>query len=337
MKVLVTGGGGFLGLEICKQLLELNYSVTSLSRNSYTVLNELGVEQIKADLSKPLEINLSGFDYIVHTAAFAGVWGSKKKFFAINYQGTINLIDRCLQDGVKKFIYTSSPSVVFGNNDLEGVDETCPYPKKYYTHYAKSKALAEQYVLSKESKDFKVISLRPHLIWGKGDPHIFPRLLRSNKEGRLKIIGDGENLVDIIHVKNAAFAHICAIKNIDKLNVSGRSYFVGQDKPVRLWGFINDVLVRSGNEALEDSISFKSAYYIGFIFEIIYTILGINSPQPPMTRFIAMQMGMSHYFSHEDAKLLLDYKEIIDINSGLDDYFSDLELKKSILDQQTSL
>jgi nucleoside-diphosphate-sugar epimerase len=332
MNVLVTGGGGFLGLEICKQLLSQGYKVTSLSRNSYVELEEINVDQIKADLSKELNIDLSKFDVIIHSAAFAGVWGDKKRFYEVNHIGTQNLVDKAIKDGVSKFIYTSSPSVVFGEKDLCGVDESCPYPDKYYTYYADSKALAEKYVLSKNSDYFKTLSIRPHLIWGKGDPHIFPRLLKSHKEGRLKIIGNGENQVDIIHVSNAAHAHLCALNTIDNADVSGRAYFVGQDQPVKLWGFINDVLVRSGAEQLDTYIGFKSAYYIGFIFEIIYRMLGITSPQPPMTRFIAMQMGKSHYFDHSNAKKFLGYSQIVTIKDGLDSYFSELETKKKIID-----
>ena len=201
MKILVTGGGGFLGGELIDMLIERGDEVSNLSRKSYESLISKGVECIKCDLSQAEEVatlDLSQFDAIFHVAALAGIWGKREDFLNINFKGTKNLYLKAREDGVKSFIYTSSPSVVFGSEDIEGADESIDYPEKYYSDYAESKAMAERFLINQNNEGPLVISLRPHLIWGKGDPHIFPRLIAKAKKSKLRKVGDGENIVDII-------------------------------------------------------------------------------------------------------------------------------------------
>ena len=326
MNVLVTGGGGFLGTYIVKELLARKYSVSNLSRHDYTHLDDLGVKTLKIDLSdkeKMDELDLSGFDAVFHVAAIAGVWGKFERFYKSNYLATTNLYEKCLESNIEYFIYTSTPSVVFGNEDIIAGNEQLAYPDVYLTDYAKTKAMAEQFLLDKSSEKFKIISLRPHLIWGPGDPHLFPRIIARAKEGKLKKIGDGENLVDIIYVENAAIAHIDAFEALVKDNkLSGNSYFIGQERPVRLWEFIDQVLIKSKLAPLEQSLSFRFAYMLGFIFEKLYKLIGIIKPEPPMTRFIALQLAKNHYFSHTKAEKDFNYHPSISIEGGLERCFS---------------
>jgi nucleoside-diphosphate-sugar epimerase len=320
--ILVTGGGGFLGTSLCKQLVELGHKVFSLSRSHYSHLNELGVEQISADITDVdcLESVFSdfNFDVIFHVAAKAGVWGAPKDFYNINFLGTKNLVEMAKKNKIRKFIYTSTPSVAFGNTPLEGADESIPYPEKYYCEYAKTKSMGEQLVLANSSEDFQVCALRPHLIWGNGDPHILPRLCEKAKDNKLKIIGSGLNKVDIIYVDNAARAHVLAMQKLGpKSVVNGSAYFLGQKEPVKLWSFINSMLESKDLKPVEKNISFSLAYKLGAIFEVIYNMFSIYKKDPPMTRFVAMQMGMSHYFSHEKSLSDLGDYQLISTLDGL--------------------
>lgn len=314
MKVLVTGGSGFLGQEIVKKLKVAGHDVTSLSRSQYKKLNELKVPQLQCDLSNRSDVfnNVKKFDAVIHTAAKAGVWGCPSEFMQINFNGTKNLVDACIENSINKFIYTSSPSVAFGSDDLSGVDELTPYPNKYFTDYAQTKAMAEQYVLSKKSNEFKCCALRPHLIWGPNDPHILPRLCDRAKSGKMRIIGQGNNLVDVIFVTNAANAHLLALEKIDSNDsINGSVYFLGQESPVNLWKFINSMLKTQNLKPIEKHISFNAAFKLGALFEGIYKTFRIYKKDPPMTRFVALQMAKSHYFSHEKAlKDLGDYLEV---------------------------
>ncbi len=321
MKILVTGGGGFLGTEICKQLLQKQHEVVSASRSHYPHLEELGVEQRKIDLSKST-IDLVGVDAVIHTAAKAGVWGSYDEFYQNNFISTQNILKASMDSGITKFVYTSSPSVVFGKDDIENADESIDYPSKFYTAYSETKAMAEKLVLDKNSSDFKTVAIRPHLIWGEGDPHLTPRLISKAKAGRLKVVGYGENLVDVIHVKNAAHAHVLALETLSKSEFEGgKAYFVGQERPVNLWDFINQILKYAGLDPVDQYIGFKTAYVLGGILEVLFKILGVRSPEPPMTRFVALQLAKHHYFSHKSAREDLGYAPIVSIEDGLKGLF----------------
>jgi 2-alkyl-3-oxoalkanoate reductase len=323
MRILVTGGGGFLGSYIVKELLKNpTYIVTNFSRHSYPHLEDLGVPTIKGDLTKRADVNRAlshGFDAIIHVAAKAGVWGSYDEYYSINFLGTKNLIDEAINAGIKKIVYTSSPSVVFGTEDIAQADESIPYPEKHLTAYAETKCLAEKIVLeSNDGVNLLSVALRPHLIWGPGDPHLFPRLIQKGREGKLRIIGDGENLVDIIYVENAARAHVQALEKLQAgSDLCGKAYFLGQEKPVKLWDFINQVLGLAKVAPVMNSMDESTAYRLGWIFEKVFKLFGIKKPEPPLTRFVVLNLSKSHYFSHARAKKDFGYEPTISIEEGL--------------------
>jgi nucleoside-diphosphate-sugar epimerase len=321
MKVLVTGGGGFLGFEICKLLAKTGHEVLSFSRTHHEKLDLLNIKTHCGSLINSNDIKgaLHGVEAIIHTAAIAGVWGKYQDYYQTNFVGTKNLVGEAKKVGIKYFIYTSTPSVVFGKNSICGADENTPHAKKFLTSYAKTKSLAEKYVSSNASDDFLNVSIRPHLIWGSGDPHILPRLIERAKSGKLRIIGNGDNLVDVIHVTNAAMAHINALESlIHGKKINGKAYFVGQDKPVNLWNFINQMLETQGLSPVTKKISSVVAYRLGAIFESTFKLLSVKA-EPPLTRFVVLQMSESHYFSHENAKNDLGYKPSVSIVDGLKD------------------
>lgn len=306
MKILITGAGGFLGKNICKFILEEKIGeIHGLGRNHYPELDELNITQHKVNITNPIEVNhlfeIYQFDAIIHTAAKAGVWGDFENYYQINYLGTCNLLNAAMNSKVKYFVHTSTPSVVFGSKSIINGDERLQYPAKFLTHYAHTKFLAEKEVLSIPSNKFQTISLRPHLIYGPNDPHILPRLVAKNKEGRLRIIGNGKNKVDVTHVETAARAHVKALKAMTRnSSLSNEAYFIGDKEPVELWGFINKMLEEVGEKGVKKRIGQRLCYIIGFFCEIVYKFLPMNI-EPPMTRFICLQLSTDHYFSHEKA------------------------------------
>jgi nucleoside-diphosphate-sugar epimerase len=323
MKVLVTGGNGFLGLHIIKELYKDSHIPVSLSRSESLQLKKLGVEQRHADIANKEQLKkcLHGIDAIIHTAAFAGIWGRPETFYQTNFLGTKNLVDLAIEHGIKTFVYTSTPSVVSSTHDLKGVDETIPYPDNFLCEYAKTKAMAERYVLSRASSHFFTAALRPHLIMGEGDPHILPRLLDRAHSGRLRIIGDGKNMVDIVHVENAALAHLLTLRKLIGRDyaVNGQAFFIAEKTPVELWRFINYLLSKE-NMQVTKKISYRAAYNIGAVCEALFKALDIYKKDPPMTRFVATQMAHSHYFDHSKAQELLGFEPVNRFN----EYFNSL-------------
>lgn len=320
MKILVTGAGGFLGTHIAKKLIEAGHSVVNLSRGSYKHLTEMEVTSFKGDLQNPDQIKpaLEGVEAVIHTASKVAMWGKWDDFYNINVEGTKNLVLLCKKMGIKKMVYTSSPSVVFGDQSLEGVDESVNYPKDSYSMYAKTKAIAEKWVLEQTDENFKAISLRPHLIYGPGDQNLFPRLIDAAKKGRLKRVGDGTNKVDVIYVENAAMAHLNALEKLEtNPSINGKAYFLGQESPVVLWDFIDEILDRAGAPRPKKQISFNKAFKIGSVIEKGLKLVGVYNVHPPMTRFVALQLSKSHWFDHKNAERDLDFKPEISIQDGL--------------------
>ena len=321
MKIIVTGGGGFLGQHLVKRLVQIGHEVYSFSRKAYPELEKIGITCIQGDISKEEDVILAfqGKDFCFHVASYVSMWGKWSQFFDINVLGTKNVIKACKINQIQHMVYTSTPSVAFGDSSLENVTEKTPYPKKHLSDYARSKSMAERLVLSSNSDDFSTLSLRPHLIFGPGDENLIPRVIDKAKNHKLKMIGDGENIVDVLYVENAVDAHILAFQKIqDPLsNVQGEAYFLGQG-PVKLWDFINDVLKRSNLSIVKSKIPFWFCYLLGFIMESVYSLLSIYDKEPAMTRFVALQLSHSHYFNHHKAKVLLGWEPKVSINEALD-------------------
>jgi nucleoside-diphosphate-sugar epimerase len=316
-QVLVTGGGGFLGKALVKKLLRENIGVTSFSRHLHPSLTQMGVSQIQGDLTDADAVRraVSGMDTVFHVAARPGVWGPYESYYAVNVTGTKNGVDACRSAGVKRLIYTSSPSVVFDENDMENADESVPYPDTYLAPYPETKAAAEKRVRRAAEQGLHVIILRPHLIWGPEDNHLVPGILKRAK--RLKIIGSTDDRVDTIYVDNAALAHVLAAKKLEENPaLSGNIYFISQDDPVSKWEMANAFLDAAGLPPIRGRISAKTAYAAGWCFETIYRLLGIIS-EPPMTRFVAKELATSHWFDISRAKKDLGYVPEISTQEGL--------------------
>jgi 2-alkyl-3-oxoalkanoate reductase len=319
VKVLVTGGGGFLGKVIIRQLIDKGYKPCSLARGYYQELSELGVEQIQGDLAdrEAVDRAVNGCALVFHVGAKAGIWGKHKDFYATNVIGTENVIKACRQEAVPYLVYTSSPSVVFDRNDIKGADESLPYPKRFLAHYPATKALAEQKVLAANCSALKTVVLRPHLIWGPGDNHLVPAIIAQARAGRLRMVGSGENLVDTVYVDNAAFAHLqVAEALVAGAPVAGKAYFITQDEPVKNIDMVNRILESAGLERISSFIDSTISYYAGAFLELIYHLLPLPG-QPSLTRFLVLELSRHHWFSIEAAKNDFNYKPIISTEEGL--------------------
>lgn len=320
MKVFITGGGGFLGSHIIDQLLKEGHEITSYSRGNYPELKEKGVHTIQGSLENLEDLTkaCAGHDVFFHTASKVAMWGKVEDFYQTNVIGTHNAIKACRSQNIPHFIYTSTPSVVFGEDSLQGVNEKTPYPKESFSRYGASKAQAEKYVLEQNDDSLKTVALRPHLIFGPRDRNLIPRLIEAGKKKRLKIVGSGKNKVDVLYVENAADAHLKAWKALQERPeiVGGQAYFIGQG-PVLLWDFINTILKQNKIDPISKSISFKKAFKVGGIIEKGAEILGVYNWHPPMTRFVALQLSKDHYFDHSKANADLGWQPKVSLDEAL--------------------
>ena len=320
MKALVTGGGGFLGSVIVRKLRERGDEVRSFSRGTYTALEELGVESVRGDLADESAVMEAarGCDIVFHVAGKAGVWGPAESYYRTNVVGTDNVLNACAAASIDRLVYTSTPSVTFAGTDQIGVDESEPYPERYLNEYAHTKSIAERRVLARNGVDLATVSLRPHLIWGPGDPHLVPRILERARSGKLRLLGDRPNAVDSVYVDNAADAHILAGDRLAPGSaIAGKAYFITQGEPMPLAELINRILAAGGLPSVERRISPGLAYFLGALMERVYGFLRIQH-EPPMTRFVARQLSTAHWFDISAARRDLGYAPAVSLNEGME-------------------
>jgi len=317
---LVTGGGGFLGQALISALCARGLSVRSIGRGEYPQLRKLGVAHHRLDLSLESEALVKlceGVDVIFHTAAKVAMWGRPEDFYATNVLGTENLLKAAQVTGVERFVFTSSPSVIANGLDLKGVDEQQPYPAKYLAHYPQTKAQAEKLVLTAgKSGRIKTASLRPHLIFGPGDTNLVPTIVAKAKSGRLRIIGDGNNLSDFTYIADCVEAHLLAAVALGhNTAVSGEAFFISQSDPVPLWNFVNLVLRYHNFEPISSKFNPRLAYALATLSELRAKIL---NQEPALTRFLVEEMSTSHFFNIDKAKNLLGFRPSCGVFAALE-------------------
>ncbi len=319
MKAVVTGGGGFLGGAVVRLLRQRGDAVRSFTRTAYPWLDELGVEQVLGDLADPAAVEraVTGCDVAFHVAAKAGVWGRYSDYFDTNVTGTQNVIAACKKHGVRRLVYTSTPSVVHAGADVEGAAETLPYAKHFESHYSETKARAEKAVLAANGRELATVALRPHLIFGPGDPHLIPRIVAAAKDGKLKRVGVKPVKVDVTYIDNAAQAHLDAADRLDiGTPPAGRAYFISNDEPVELWPFVDRVLAEAGVPPVTQTVSAWKAKLAGRVLESVYWLFRLPG-EPPMTRFVASQLSTSHWFDISAAKWDLGYAPTVSVELGI--------------------
>ena len=319
MNALVTGGGGFLGLAIVRALRLRGAQVRSFSRQEHPALRELGAEQVRGDIGDASAVAAAAADCdtVFHVAAKAGIWGPYEDYHRANVLGTENVIAACRAHGIRKLVHTSSPSVVFDGRDMEGVDESVPYPAHFEAHYPHTKALAEQLVLKANSPAFATVALRPHLIWGPGDNHLLPRLIARSKAGQLRRIGSQPKLVDTVFIENAADAHLLAADALAPgAACAGKAYFISNGEPVELWDMVNRMLAAASLPPVTRSVPVPVALALAWGFETVARVTG-SSREPRLTRFVVREMSTAHWFNIAAAKRDFGYVPQVSTEEGL--------------------
>jgi len=319
VRILVTGGGGFIGGAVVRQLVARCDRVRSLSRGDYPELAARGVEVRRGDLAdqEAVAAAAEGCDAVVHVAAKAGVWGRWEDYHRPNVVGTETVLAACRAQGVPRLVFTSSPSVVHGGGDLEGVDESLPYPTRYSTHYPATKALAEQAVLAADGDGLSTVALRPHLVWGPGDNHLLPGLVARARAGRLALPGRGDNLVDTTWIEDAAAAHLLALDRLEPgAPCAGRAYFISQGEPWPLRRMVVGLLEAAGAPAEPRQVPVWAGLALGGILEVAWAAAR-RPTEPPLTRFLVRQLSTAHWYDIGAARRDLGYEPSVTVEEGL--------------------
>ncbi len=342
LPVFITGASGFIGGKLAERLLADGRRVRVLARRPLPGLEALGAEVIPGDLHDrhALERGCETAATVFHVAGRVGVWGPPEDFFRVNVEGTRHLLAACRAARVPRLVYTSSPSVVYNGGGLRNANESAPLCTRAPCAYPTSKAVAEREVLAAHGADLATVALRPHLVFGPGDKNLVPRVIALARAGKLKIVGSGQNRVDLTHIDNVVDAHLraehallagCAASSPPPVGAGappprnlahatrnplawrgpgGRAYFITNGEPVLLWDWINEVLRGVGVPEIKSHVSLPVAYAAGVVLETAWRVLGRNG-EPPMTRFVAKELATDHWFDLTAARRDLGYQPLV--------------------------
>lgn len=322
MKILVTGGGGFLGQALCHGLVQRGHEVASFNRGHYPQLDAIGVRQLRGDLvdREALLAAARDCEAIFHNAAKAGAWGSYASYHRANVIGTDNVIAACCAHGINRLVYTSTPSVTHRATHpvAGGTADNVPYGEHLKAPYAATKLIAEKAVLAANGATLATVALRPRLIWGPGDHQLLPRLAERARAGRLRLVGGGDNLVDTTYIDNATQAHFDAFDHLAPGSAcAGRAYFISNGEPKPMREIVNALLAAVGAPPVTKSLPFGAAYAIGAVCEAAWTLLPLLG-EPPLTRFVAEQLATTHWYDMGPARRDFGYAPRVTIAEGLE-------------------
>lgn len=329
MSVLVTGASGFVGLALTKALVLRGEHVRTLSRTTNESLDALALDGAititRGDLADRDAVMRAaqGTRAILHVGAKAGVWGAREEYLRTNVAGTSNVLAVARALGIARVVYTSTPSVVHAGRDVEGIDESAPYATQFSTPYPESKAIAERAVLGAtgtrlpDGEVLATCALRPHLVWGPGDTNLVPRILERARSGRLALVNGGTSIIDATYIDSCVHAHLCALDRLSPdAACAGKPYFIAQGEPMTVRALVLGIVEAHGITTRVRSIPLPLAKLAGTLIETAYRVARSDG-EPPLTRFVAEQLGTSHWFDLSAAKRDLGYEAPITTAEGL--------------------
>lgn len=313
MNILVTGATSLLGRTVVGRLVDRGDEVSVFQRRP----SGLDVKEHLGDVADIGAVSdaMAGMHAAVHVAGLVSVTGAWERFEATNVQGTRNVIDAARESGVSRFVQISSPSVAHSGTSLVGASAGPADPDGARGHYARSKALAERYALAADSSAMSVVAVRPHLIWGPGDTQLIGRIVERARQGRLAIIGTGAALIDTTYIENATDAVVAALDRVPELG--GRAFVVtnGQPRPIR--ELINRIVMSAGLEPPKLKVPYRVAKAGGSVVERIWERRSTES-EPPMTSFLAEQLGTAHWFDQRETRKALQWEPQVSLSEGFE-------------------
>ena len=230
--ILVTGATGFLGEYLVRRLVK-EYRVLALGRNREKgrQLAAYGAVFCQGDFTdrESCASCFEGVDYVIHAGALSTVWGKWEDFYRTNVAGTNLVAGLCLEKGVRRLVYLSSPSIYTGKEDQYNIREDQAPRQNDLNYYIRSKLMAEGVLHRWNTKGLETVILRPRGLIGIGDTSLVPRLLRANRKTGIPLFRNGGNLVDITSVENVALACELAMK---AQGASGKAFNITNGEPM---------------------------------------------------------------------------------------------------------
>lgn len=311
MKVLVTGGTSLLGGAVARLLRDRGDDVSVFQRRPST----LGMPEVLGDITDTDSVSraVDGSDAVIHLAARVGVVGTWPEFEETNIAGTAAILSAAREAGVSRLVHVSSPSVAHGGESLVGAGADPADPDAAGGHYARSKAIAEQFALGESDERLSVVAIRPHLVWGPGDTQLVGRIVDRARAGRLALVGSGAALIDTTYLDNAADALVAALDRAESL--SGRAFVVSNGEPRPIGELVARIVTAAGLDEPRLRVPVAVARVGGRIAERVWESSG-REDDPPMTEFLAEQLSTAHWFDQRETRQALAWQPAVSLDEG---------------------
>jgi 3beta-hydroxy-Delta5-steroid dehydrogenase / steroid Delta-isomerase len=336
-RVLVTGGSGFVGANLVTELLDRGHRVRSFDRAPSPLAAHPRLEAVAGDIcdAETVAKAVDGIDTIIHTAAIIDLMGGasvteeyRQRSFAVNVDGTKNLVHAAQAAGVKRFVYTASNSVVMGGQRISGGDETLPYTERFNDLYTETKVAAERFVLSQNGvDDLLTCSIRPSGIWGRGDQTMFRKVFENVLAGHIKVLVGSKNVkLDNSYVHNLIHGFILAAEHLVPGGTApAQAYFINDGEPINMFEFSRPVVEACGQPWPKFWVSGRLVKFVMTVWQWFHFRFG--APKPLLEPLGVERLYLDNYFSIAKAQRDLGYQPLFTTEQAMADclpYYVDL-------------
>jgi len=316
VRAFVTGGSGFLGRRLIRELVVRGYYVRALARSAQARQDvaAAGAEPAEGDLDDQAALAraMEGMPLVIHAAALAKEWAPLEDFERVNVRGTENLLAAARQTGVKRIVHVSTEAVLLDGRPLVRVDEREQASPDAYPGYPRTKAISELAVLAANGPSLETVVVRPRFIWGEGDTTLLPAISAKVRAGKFAWIAGGRSLSSTCHVVNCCEGTILAAEK----GTPGEVYFLTDGEPVEFRAFLTEMLGAAGVKPGDASVPFWLARAFAWTVDGIWRGFGLSS-EPPVTRVAVSLLGREVTVVDDKARRELGYRAEIDRATGM--------------------
>ncbi|EPY28370.1 NAD(P)-dependent steroid dehydrogenase-like protein [Strigomonas culicis] len=340
-RCVVTGGTGFVGTRLVEMLVERGAEKVVCfdivpKEKAIGVWDNPHIEYVVGDITNYEDVSkaIKGSDCVWHLAAAVGPFHPPNLYRKVNHGGTVNVIRACKEHGVKKLVFSSSPSTrfkgsLFHQPNVDGLTEaempSLPL-NSYMQMYAQTKAEGEMEMVKACSDDFWAVAVAPHQVYGPRDNLFLPNMLEAAGTGKLRVFGEGDNRICFTHVDNYCHGLIIAEQQLYKGSpVLGKFYIVtdGDTHPEPaayciFWKELDKAIVGMGFPSIQKKLHypFMFLYMVALFAELLGMIMQTTFKLNVFNVFV---LTMNRWFRIEAAENDLKYQPIIPFKEGWED------------------
>ena len=299
-----------IGRVTVQELLQHGHDVHILQRGD----SDLHATVFRGDIRDRAIVReaVAGCDVVIHAAAKVGLIGRYQEFYDINVAGTHNVLDAAVEAACRGVVYVSSPSVSYSRTPVNG-EASPPAIDDVLGHYSQTKSIAERLVI--QDTRIATVALRPHLVWGPGDTQLVGRIVERAVQRRLTLVNRGDAVVDTTYIDNVGDALVAAAERIGlQENLNGKALVVSNGEPRTVASLVESICTAAKVPYAPKTISLSAAVRLGAAIEMLFKLKPFA--EPPLTKFTAYQLGISHWFDISETRELLEWSPRVSLDEG---------------------